>query len=156
MSDSPFTPEPGDWLAGLDPGRSKCGLALARAGHAGVLAMAVLPPAECLARLGQWQRQGLKQVLLGNGTHSRRWHEQLNALGLEVRLVEERGTTLAARQRYWQLYPARGWRRLLPQGLRLPPRDVDDVVALLLLERQLGCRLSPVPGDQKRARTVKA
>ena len=28
--------------------------------------------------------------------------------------------------------------RLLPTGLRLPPRDIDDVVAQLLLERWLG------------------
>jgi hypothetical protein len=53
-------------------------------------------------------------------------------------LVDEAGTTLAARQRYWQLEPPRGWQRLLPKGMRLPPRDVDDVVAQLLLERHLG------------------
>ncbi|MFZ9462320.1 MAG: resolvase, partial [Vulcanococcus sp.] len=57
---------------------------------------------------------------------------------LPVLLVPEAGTTLAARNRYWELEPARGWRRLLPRGLRLPPRDVDDVVAQLLLERHLG------------------
>ena len=51
--------------------------------------------------------------------------------------MPEAGTTLAARQRYWQLEPPRGWRRLLPEGLRLPPRDIDDVVAQLLLERHL-------------------
>jgi RNase H-fold protein (predicted Holliday junction resolvase) len=51
--------------------------------------------------------------------------------------VDERGTTLAARERYWQLFPAQGWRRLLPKGLRQPPRDWDDVVAQLLLERWL-------------------
>ena len=59
-------------------------------------------------------------------------------LQLPVVLVPEAGSTLAARRRYWQLEPPRGWRRLLPQGLRLPPRDVDDVVAQLLLERHLG------------------
>jgi hypothetical protein len=59
-----------------------------------------------------------------------------------VELVDERGTTLAARRRYWELFPARGWRRLLPMGLRLPPRDWDDVVAQLLLERRLGRALS--------------
>ena len=33
-------------------------------------------------------------------------------------------------------------RQWLPLGLRLPPRDVDDVVAQLLIERQLGQALS--------------
>ena len=53
-------------------------------------------------------------------------------------MVPEAGTTLAARQRYWELEPPRGWRRLLPKGLRVPPRDIDDVVAQLLLERHFG------------------
>ena len=55
---------------------------------------------------------------------------------------------------------------LLPKGLRLPPRAIDDVVAQLLLERWLGKPLSrhahlepPLleqERSQKRARTVKA
>jgi hypothetical protein len=31
--------------------------------------------------------------------------------------------------------------RLLPAGLRLPPRDIDDVVAQLLIERHYGLHL---------------
>jgi hypothetical protein len=143
-----------DWLAGLDPGRSKCGLALANRRQHRVAAAAVLPPESALRLLERWQQLGLKRVLLGNGTHSRPWQPQLQQLGLSAELVDERGTTLAARQRYWQLYPARSWRRLLPEGLRLPPRDIDDVVAQLLLERWLGhplkrdgtTRLRTMPG----------
>jgi hypothetical protein len=74
--------------------------------------------------------------LRGDGTGSGPWQPWLRERTRLI-LVPEAGTTLAARQRYWQLEPARGWRRLLPEGLRLPPRDVDDVVAQLLLERQL-------------------
>lgn len=135
------------WLAGLDPGRSKCGLALADPRSQRIVAAAVLTPAACLERLRRWQEQGLERVLLGNGTQSGPWLERLRELGLAVQLVEERGTTLAARQRYWELHPPRGWRRLLPRGLRVPPRDIDDVVAQLLLERQLGCplRTGPAP-----------
>jgi len=80
---------------------------------------------------------------------------------LAARVVPEAGTTLAARDRYWELEPARGWRRLLPKGLRLPPRDVDDVVAQILLERHLNTQLTRPPGlrllaAQNLARTVKA
>ena len=63
-------------------------------------------------------------------------------------MVAEAGTTMEARQRYWELEPARGWRRLLPRGLRLPPRDVDDVVAQILLERHLSAQLSRQSGLQ--------
>ncbi|MEA5413312.1 resolvase, partial [Synechococcus sp. BA-120 BA3] len=82
-------------------------------------------------------QQGLAAVVIGDGTGSGPWRRRLEPL-LAVELVDERGTTLAARRRYWQLFPARGWRRLLPLGMRQPPRDYDDVVAQLLLERRLG------------------
>lgn len=125
-------------IAGLDPGRSKCGLAVTdRAGQV-IVAAAILPPADSLALLQRWQQQGLSRVVLGNGTGSGGWCSRLDALALPSTLLDEGGTTLAARQRYWQLEPPRGWRRCLPSGLRLPPRDIDDVVAQLLLERHLG------------------
>jgi hypothetical protein len=51
--------------------------------------------------------------------------------------VDERYSSLQARDRYWQLFPPRGLVRLLPIGLREPPRPVDDIVAILLVERYL-------------------
>ncbi|MEB3265597.1 MAG: resolvase [Cyanobacteriota bacterium] len=140
-------------LVGLDPGRSKCGLVLTDTTCSAIVAAAVLPPRQAAERLLHWQqRRGpLAAVVLGNGTGSGPWLQELKGT-LPLHLVEEQGTTLAARQRYWQLHPARGWQRLLPEGLRLPPRDWDDVVAQLLVERWLG---RPLPRRlQKRARTV--
>lgn len=138
-------------VAGLDPGRSKCGLVLTDPQRRAIREALVLPPAEALTTLQDWRREGLAVVVLGNGTGHRAWRRQLAPL-LNVALVEEHGSTLAARERFWRLEPARGWRRLLPAGLRQPPRDWDDVVAQLLLERWLGYELAR--GDQKRARTV--
>jgi hypothetical protein len=54
-----------------------------------------------------------------------------------VLLVDERETTLQARERYWEHNPRRGWRRLLPSSLQTPPEPVDDFVALILAERVL-------------------
>ena len=125
-------------LAGLDPGRSKCGLVLSDPQRRRIRVARVLPPEEAWQELQRWQRQeGLVAVVLGDGTGSQAWQARLTPL-LPVCLVEERGTTLAARERFWQLEPPLGWRRLLPAGLRQPPRDWDDVVAQLLLERHLG------------------
>ena len=129
------------WVAGLDPGRSKCGLVLADGASRCLQAAAILPPGEAQALIAHWQRQGLARVVLGNGTGSGAWRRRLGELGLRLELVDERGTTLEARQRYWQLDEPWHWRRWLPAGLRLPPRDIDDVVAQLLLERHLGERL---------------
>lgn len=124
--------------AALDPGRSKCGLVLADASGQQVVAAAILPPRASLELLLRWHDRGLQHVVLGNGTGSEAWYRQLSKAGLSVDLMDERGTTLAARQRYWLLEEERSWRRWLPRGLRLPPRDIDDVAAQLLLERHLG------------------
>jgi hypothetical protein len=127
-----------------------------------ILEAGILDPERCWEVLQQWQRQGLiASLVLGDGTGSGIWMQRCRQLRLPVLLVPEAGSTLAARQRFWSLEPPRGWRRLLPQGLRLPPRDIDDVVAQLLLERHLGRRLQReatawLQRDQKRARTVKA
>jgi hypothetical protein len=131
------TPPDGLGIAGLDPGRSKCGLAVTDQACQVIVAAAILPPAASLELLLQWRRQGLRLVVLGNGTGSAGWCRQLTEAALPSLQLDEWGTTQAARQRYWQLEPPRGWRRCLPRGLRLPPRDIDDVVAQLLLERHL-------------------
>jgi RNase H-fold protein (predicted Holliday junction resolvase) len=128
-------------LAAVDPGRSKCGLVLADGDSRTLLAAAILPPQAAEVLIDRWRGQGLAGVVLGNGTGSAAWRRRLDALGLRAQLVDERGTTLEARRRYWDLDGRRHWRRWLPAGLRLPPRDIDDVVAQLLLERHLGEQL---------------
>ncbi len=152
MSEGPVAGNEGP-VAGLDPGRSKCGLVLTDARRRRIVVALVLPPEPAAATLEQWRGDGLVALVLGNGTGSAAWRERLEPR-LPVHVVEEGGSTLAARERFWQLEPARGWRRLLPRGLRLPPRDIDDVVAQQLLERGLGhplerdgtTRLRTMPG----------
>mgnify|MGYP002631980408 FL=1 len=132
-------------LAALDPGRCKCGLVRCDPARQQVLAALILEPEQAFAQLRAWQAEGaVAGVVLGDGTGSRHWRQRLAPL-LPVQLVDERRTTLEARQRYWQLFPPRGWRRLLPEGLRQPPRPWDDVVAQLLLERHLGQPLTRLP-----------
>ena len=134
------------WI-GLDPGRSKCGLVRSEQTTGQIEVAAVLSPEECFKQIAIWrERPGLEGVVLGDGTGSKHWQRQLNDLGMAVQVIPEAGTTLAARARYWQLEPPRGWRRMLPEGLRLPPRDYDDVVAQLLLERHWGTELRREPG----------
>ena len=128
-------------IAGLDPGRSKCGLVLADRRAQQIHQAAILPPLATLSWLRHWHTQGLRTLVIGNGTGSQSWLSQLSDLDLIVQLVDEHGTTLAARHRYWELFPARGLAKLIPLGLRIPPRDLDDLAAQLLLERQLGHRL---------------
>lgn len=148
MSAPPGPPlEPGGALAGLDPGQSKCGLVRTDAFRRSILEALVLPPEGCYERLLEWRRLGLITALvMGDGTGSGAWRSRL-AGQLPLHIIGEGHSTLEARRRYWELEPARGWRRLLPEGLRQPPRDWDDIVAQLLVERWLGRALTRPPSQ---------
>lgn len=138
MADADPDPRELGVVAALDPGLCKCGLVRSDSARQQLLDALILPPQACRETLLRWhQQQTLSAVLLGDGTCSGSWQEQLRAAGIPVLLRNEWGTTLAARRRYWQQWPPRGWRRLIPEGLRVPPRDLDDVAAQILLERWL-------------------
>ena len=78
-------------------------------------------------------------IVIGNQTTSKQWREQLATLPdpPRVMLVDERYSTLEARDRYWQIYPPEGIGRLIPKAFRKIPRPIDDIVAILLIERYL-------------------
>ena len=144
-------------VVALDPGRSKCGLLLADITTNTVLQGRVIPSAEVLDQLLAWMvnAQGeatqIAELVIGDGTSSTVWQQQLPA-NLKVRVVDETGTTLRARARYWQLWPSRGWKRLLPLGLRIPSGDLDAIAALVILENYLGRPLQwPGPDPLKNA-----
>ena len=129
-------------VVALDPGRSKCGLLLADTATNTVLQGRVIPSTEVLEQLRAWMEEAqetsaqIDELVIGDGTSSTIWQQQLPS-SLKVRVVDETGTTLRARERYWQLWPSRGWKRLLPAGLRIPSGDLDAIAALVILEDYL-------------------
>ena len=129
-------------VVSLDPGRCKCGLILVDCDRLCVIEARVIATEAVLGTLEQWRLTApIERLVLGNGTASDSLKRQLPA-DLPVRLVDERGTTLKARRRYWQLWPPRGWRRFIPEGLLLPPTELDAVAALVILESDLGRNLA--------------
>ena len=48
--------------------------------------------------------------------------------------MNERGSTLRARFRYWEIWPPNPLIRWLPKEILFPPENLDAVVALILLE----------------------
>jgi len=85
------------------------------------------------------QRYPISLLVMGNQTTAKEWKQKLLDLpdALRVVLVDERYSTLEARDRYWQMYPPTGLTRLLPKGMRSIARPIDDIVAILLIERYL-------------------
>jgi len=127
----------------IDPGSSKCGLAVVHRSNAGRLDLvwrAVVATEELPEAVKQASEEHpFTMIIIGNGTRSKeivgRIREAIPSLGILV--VDERDTTLKARERYWEHNPRKGWRRFLPATLQSPPDPVDDFVALILAERVL-------------------
>jgi len=126
---------------GFDPGSAKCGLAVLRSSGEILIHEVVLSEA-AINCLKIWQqRYAVTAIIMGDQTTSKSWIDRLNQEWPDappIQRVDERYSTLAARDRYWELYPPRGWRKLLPPGMRQPPRPVDDIAAIVLVERFLG------------------
>jgi RNase H-fold protein (predicted Holliday junction resolvase) len=87
------------------------------------------------------QKFPIETIVMGDQTTAKSWKQKISQeLGMSVPiiLVDERYSSLEARDRYWQMYPPQGIERLIPKGLRQPPRPIDDIVAILLIERYWG------------------
>jgi RNase H-fold protein (predicted Holliday junction resolvase) len=134
-------------ILGFDPGRDKCGLAVMDRDrrvyyHQVVAATAAIATLEQLR-----QTHSISLLVMGNQTTAKAWQHTLQTQlspGLKILLVDERYSTLEAGQRYWQMYPPQGLARWIPSGMRSLPRPVDDIVAILLIERYLD---QPLPRD---------
>lgn len=130
----------GETIVAVDPGREKCGVAAVHKTE-GVLWQGVIAAAELEAKVAElFARFKTNRVIVGDGTGSQPVINALRHLKVgdqiaEVITVDERHTTEKARARYWRHNPPRGWRRLLPVTLQVPPVPVDDYVAILLAER---------------------
>ena len=120
----------------IDPGREKCGVAVL-ASDGRVLVQRVVTTAELDAAVGALIRVYEPNVIMGNGTTSADAKKRVEALGVSVTLVNEYRTTDAAKCAYWEAHPPRGWRRLMPRGMLVPPVPVDDFVAVILAQRFL-------------------
>jgi RNase H-fold protein (predicted Holliday junction resolvase) len=127
-------------ILGFDPGKDKCGVAIIDSDRA-LQYHQVIPTTEVMTKIPDLCRQyGISQIVLGDQTTAQQWRDRLTRIAnnIPIVLVDERFSTLEARDRYWQMYPPKFWEKLVPQGLRQPPRPIDDIVAIILIERYLG------------------
>ncbi len=142
----------------IDPGTAKCGLAVVddrRRVHARTVVEASGLTDAVAALL---RAHPVTHVVVGDRTGARRIAARLREVAgsRPVLPVDEHLSTLEARRRYFRDHPPRGWRRLLPPGLRVPPCPTDDYVAVILAERFLAASAAGQAGErQRRARASK-
>ena len=132
-------------ILGFDPGRDKCGLAV-MGEDLQLYYHQTVPAQEAIATIQSLlQKFSISLLVIGDRTTAKQWRSQLNQLStqLSIVMVDEHNSTLEARDRYWQMYPPKGLAKLVPQGLREPPRPIDDIVAILLIERYLNSQDKP-------------
>ena len=129
-------------LISIDPGQKKCGLLLVDLGKQIVLDGLVVDSNFVIDLVVQWSNKAeVKGIILGNGTTSKSWERRLKKIALPIEIVEEKGTTLRARSRYWEIWPPPIWLRWVPKGLLVPMKNLDAVAALILLEDHLNRKL---------------
>ncbi len=126
-------------ILGFDPGKDKCGVAVMDGSRA-LLYHQVLLTAEVIPQISDLSQQySVSRVVMGDQTTAKQWNQKLTTAfpDLPISLVDERYSSLEARDRYWQMYPANFLTKLIPKGMRQPPRPIDDLVAIILIERYL-------------------
>lgn len=127
-------------IIALDPGRN---LGYALLDEAGTLLDSGIVAAETLsaATLAGLDLRSAGVIVVGDGTGSADLQRRLAAQGLTFEVVDERGTSLEGRDLYFRHHPPLGLWRLVPRGLRSPPRPVDDFAAYAIGLRYLARRV---------------
>lgn len=128
-------------VLGIDPGRLKTGVAVVSS-HVEILWRAIIAPDLLEERLPEllshWE---ISVVALGDSTASENARAQIERViagtNIELRIVDESGSTLEARPLYWADHPRAGWRRLVPLSLQEPPEPIDDYAAVVVARRSL-------------------
>ncbi|MFP4253360.1 MAG: pre-16S rRNA-processing nuclease YqgF [Halothece sp.] len=124
-------------LLGFDPGRDKCGLALVES-DGEIILREVVSSQRAILTIKKWcQTYAVEKIIMGDKTTSKQWRDDLQKElpNFSIVMVDESNSTLEARERYWELSPPQGLMRFLPKGMRVPPCPVDDIVAVILVER---------------------
>lgn len=126
-------------ILGFDPGHQKCGIAVMGLDRK-IHYHQVIAAREAIATVQSLQQEfPISLLVLGDQTSAPTWKQKLSQLPQPLRIitVDERYSSLEARQRYWQLYPPKGLFRFIPQRLCNIRRPIDDIVAIILIERYL-------------------
>ena len=124
---------------GIDPGRSKTGLALVN-GAGKIVKLHIAESQNIDNEIVEFIKNSCPvQIVLGNGTNSRNIGESVKRIlpDVMVAVVEEAHSTEESRALYWQENPPKGLKKLIPLGMLVPPVPLDAYAAVILVRRFL-------------------
>ena len=126
----------------IDPGIKKCGLLLADMKSGKVIEAGIASLNKFCELISLWNEDyKIVKIIIGDGTNCNYIENQLKRNNiLNINFVNERGSTLRARFRYWEIWPPNYFIRWLPKEILFPPENLDAIVALVLLEDFFSCK----------------
>jgi len=122
-------------LLSIDPGKYKCGLILADTSEKKVYKAIVLKSKlikDYVKDLNTFE--DISKIIIGNGTTSREIRDKLDFFKKEIITFEEKNTTYRAKARYFELFPIKGLKFLIPREFFIINKNLDALSALIILE----------------------
>ena len=122
-------------ILSIDPGKCKCGLVLVdinikKVDQAIVLNTELLPKYVKTLK----NDENVSKVIIGNGTTSKENIEKLSFIKRDLIIFEEKNTTFRAKKRFFELFPIRGFKKLIPKEFFIINKNLDAISALIILE----------------------
>lgn len=127
-----------DEILAIDPGREKTGIAILN--NSDVLEHKIINSEELVQIIKSLlEKYIIKTIVMGNGTSSKKKYDLLKRefIDRDIVLINEYRTTDEARKLYFQENPLKGWKKLIPLGMQVPPVPVDDYAAIVIGRKYL-------------------
>ena len=125
-------------ILAIDPGREKTGIAILK--NSDVLEHKIINSEELVQIIKSLlEKYIIKTIVMGNGTSSKKKYDLLKRefIDKDIVLINEYRTTDEARKLYFQENPPKGWKKLIPLGMQVPPVPVDDYAAIVIGRKYL-------------------
>lgn len=125
-------------ILAIDPGREKTGIAILK--NSDVLEHKIINSEELVQIIKSLlEKYIIKTIVMGNGTSSKKKYDLLKRefIDRDIVLINEYRTTDEARKLYFQENPPKGWKKLIPLGMQVPPVPVDDYAAIVIGRKYL-------------------
>ncbi|WP_302486971.1 Holliday junction resolvase RuvX [uncultured Megamonas sp.] len=126
-------------ILAIDPGREKTGIAVLN-NDSDVLEHKIINSEDLISQIKNlFNDYVINLIVMGNGTSSRKKYNLLKQEFMDVKivLIDEYRTTDEARKLYFQENPPKGWKKLIPLGMQVPPVPVDDYAAIVIGRKYL-------------------
>ncbi len=130
-------------LIAIDPGNRKCGIIIANFKEKKVYEAVVIQSdllLKFIRRISQNEKN--LECLIGNGTSSKSYIKDLNELIPNLIIAEEKNSTFRAKQRYFDIFPVKGIKCLLPREIFILNKNLDALAALIIMEDFFKCKFN--------------